>query len=72
MLLLNHLTAAKRLPNGNTVISSYGAGEHQVKLVEVTRDKQVVWTLERDSKPGIHEFQILDTNGVPVPGPPLK
>jgi len=42
--LLNHPTAAQRLPNGNTVISSYGAGENEVKLFEVTREKQVVWT----------------------------
>jgi len=70
--LLNHPTAAQRLPNGNTVISSYGAGENQVKLFEVTRDKQVVWTLTLPWKHGIHEFQVLDTNGAPLAAPPLK
>jgi hypothetical protein len=70
--LLNHPTAAQRLPNGNTVISSYGAAENQVKLFEVTRDKQVVWTLTLPWKHGIHEFQILDTNGAPLEASPLK
>lgn len=63
---------AQRLPNGNTVITSYHADEQPVKLLEVTRDKKVVWTLERPQKGGIHEFQILDTNGVPLEGTPLK
>ena len=43
-----------------------------MKLIEVTRDKQVVWTFEREKKGGIHEFQILDTNGVPLEGTPMK
>ena len=70
--LLNHPTAAQRLLNGNTVIASYGAGENQVKLFEVTPGKQVVWTLTLPGKAGIHEFQILDTNGVPLSGNPMK
>ena len=54
---------AQRLPNGNTVITSYGQNKPgEVKLLEVTPEKKVVWTY-RDNKPhGIHEFQILDTN----------
>ncbi|MEI9895439.1 MAG: hypothetical protein WDN28_16510 [Chthoniobacter sp.] len=70
--LLNHPTAAQRLPNGHTVISSYGAGENAVKLFEVTRDKQVVWTMTLPWKHGIHEFQVLDTNGTALSEPPLK
>ena len=70
--LLNHPTAAQRLPNGNTVISSYGAAENQVKLFEVTREKKVVWTLTLPWKHGIHEFQILGTNGTPLDATPLK
>jgi hypothetical protein len=63
---------AQRLPNGNTVITSYGAGKDAVKLTEITPDKKIVWT-HRDGKPhGIHHFQILDTNGEPLPWPPLK
>lgn len=70
--LLKDPCGAQRLPNGNTVITSYGAGDQTVKLLEVTRDKKVVWTFEREKKGGIHEFQILDTNGAPLPGTPMK
>jgi outer membrane protein assembly factor BamB len=70
--LLKDPCGAQRLPNGNTVIASYGAGDQKVKLLEVTRDKKVVWTFERDKKGGIHEFQILDTNGTPLDGVPMK
>ncbi len=70
--LLKDPCGAQRLPNGNTVITSYGAGDQTVKLLEVTRDKKIVWTFEREKKGGIHEFQILDTNGTPLEGAPLK
>ena len=70
--LLKDPCGAQRLPNGNTVITSYGAGDQTVKMLEVTRDKKVVWTFEREKKGGIHEFQILDTNGVPLEGTPMK
>ncbi len=63
---------AQRLPNGNTVITSYGAGDQTVKMLEVTPEKKVVWTFEREKKGGIHEFQILDTDGKPLEGEPLK
>jgi hypothetical protein len=62
----------QRLPNGNTVITSYGARGDDVKLMEVTRDKKLVWAY-RDGKPhGIHHFQILDTDGKALEGPPLR
>lgn len=64
---------AQHLPNGNTVIASYGQGKPgEVKLLEVTPEKKVVWTYRDDKKHGIHEFQILDTNGKPLEGAPMK
>lgn len=66
---------AQVLPNGNLVITSYAAGARDVnapKLLEVTRDKQVVWTFRDGRKPGIHHFQILDTNGQALTGTPLR
>ena len=60
---------AQRLPNGNTVIASYGAREG-VKLFEVTPEKKVVWSYS--GKYRVHHFQILTTNGQPIPGSPLK
>jgi len=62
---------AQRLPNGNTVIASYGRSGKGVKLFEVTREKKVVWTWSSD-RPGVHHVQILETNGTPVEGPPLR
>ena len=63
---------AQRLPNGNTVITAYHTGPGKVRLFEVTRDKQIVWTHVSDRKAGIHHFQILDTNGKPTEGRPLR
>lgn len=57
----------QRLANGNTVVTSYGIGEHRRKLTEVTPNKEVVWTYTDDAPHGIHEFQILTTNGKPEP-----
>ncbi|MFH5806113.1 hypothetical protein [Alienimonas sp. DA493] len=63
------------LPNGNVVVTSYAAGRKDVKapkLFEVTPEKEVVWTHTDDRKVGIHHFQILTTDGEPLPGPPMK
>lgn len=60
--LFNDACGAQRLPNGNTVISSYRASGDQTKLFEVTRDKQVVWRYAGMNH-GFHHFQILTTNG---------
>jgi hypothetical protein len=60
---------AQRLPNGNTVIASYGAKDG-IKLFEVTPDKDMVWNYSGDFR--VHHFQILTTNGKPQSGPPLK
>jgi hypothetical protein len=60
---------AQRLPNGNTVIASYGA-QSGIKVFEVTREKQIVWTYAGDHR--AHEIQILTTNKTPIEGEPLK
>ena len=60
---------AQRLPNGNTVIASYGA-QQGVKLFEVTPEKEVVWQYQGEYR--VHHFQILTTNGVALASPPLK
>jgi len=56
------------LPSGNIVVTSYATGRGEVKLQEITRDKQVVWSHTDQNPFGIHHFQILDTNGVPLAG----
>lgn len=63
------------LPNGNIVVASYAAGRKDVnapKLIEVNRDKEVVWTYSDGATAGIHHFQILTTNGARLVGYPMK
>lgn len=60
---------AQRLPNGNTVIASYGAREG-IKLFEVTPQKEIVWSYAGTYR--VHHFQILTTNNKPLKGSPLK
>ena len=59
----------QRLPNGNTVIASYGS-RGTVKAFEVTVDKKLVWTYT--GKHNAHEIQVLTTNGKPIEGKPMK
>jgi len=59
----------QRLENGNTVFTSYRATAKQLKLIEVTRDKKIVWTYTDERKSGIHHFQILDAKGKPEKNP---
>ncbi len=56
----------QRLPNGNTVVGSYGQRDpDQVKVFEVNADKEVVWEFfHPDVK--AHQIHILTTNGEPV------
>ena len=62
----------QRLPNGNTVITSYAAHGREVKLMEVTPKKTIVWVYRDNLEHGIHNFQILDTNGKAIEGPPMR
>ncbi|MEO8271744.1 MAG: hypothetical protein ABI557_18620 [Aureliella sp.] len=66
---------AQVLPNDNVVITSYAAGgkdPQAPKLIEVTPEKEVVWTHRDGESHGIHHFQILTTNGQQLPEPPQK
>ena len=64
--LIDDACGVQRLPNGNTVITSYHAKGDKVKLFEVTPDKKVVWRYS-GMQAGFHHFQILTTNGRPQP-----
>jgi hypothetical protein len=59
----------QRLPNGNTVIASYGT-QGPIKVFEVNREKQIVWKYTGPHR--AHEIQVLTTNGEPIEGDPLK
>ena len=70
--LIKDACGGQRLPNGNTVITSYGIGANRTKLIEVTPQKKVVWTWTDDLPHGIHHFQILDTQGQKLRGTPMR
>ncbi len=59
---------AQRLPNGHTVIASYGAKEG-IKLFEIDKDKNLLWKYMGYN---VHHFQLLTTNGKKLKGTPLK
>ena len=69
---INDACGGHRLPNGNTVITSHHAKANETKLIEVNRDKKIVWTYTNSKNASIHHFQILDTNGVALSGKPLR
>ncbi len=69
---INDACGVQRLPNGNTVITSHHNGAGAVKLTEVTPGLKIVWTYTDERKSGIHHFQILDDEGKPLPGRPLR
>lgn len=60
---------AQRLPNGNTMIASYGASKG-IKLFEVDENKKIVWQYSGPYR--VHHFQVLTTNGKKLKGQPLK
>ena len=62
---------SQRLANGNTVVGSHAANTG-ISMVEVTREKKIVWTSDHPLAAGVHHFQILSTNGHPEPSMPLK
>lgn len=70
--IIKDACGVQRLPNGNTIINSYAAGPNQIRLFEVTPEKKVVWSFKSADGAGIHHFHVIDTNGVPLEGTPLR
>jgi outer membrane protein assembly factor BamB len=65
------------LPNGNVAMGVYGAtrGKNGAGLLEVNREKKVVWRYAGPEKGGdrhMMALQILDEKGKPLPGPALR
>jgi len=69
--LFKDACGSQRLANGDTVIGSHAASTG-ISMVEVTPDHKIVWTSDHPMAAGVHEFQILTTNGKPEPGMPMK
>ena len=63
---------AQRLPNGNTIVCSYGQrNKDKVRIFEITPEKKVVWEYFSPVA-GAHEIHVITTNGEKVEGVPLK
>ncbi len=68
--IIKDACGVQRLPNGNTVVTSYGQrAQGAVKIFEVTPEKEVVWSYRGHHA---HHFQILTTNGKRIEGDPMK
>lgn len=67
-ITLAWITTVQQLPNGNIVFGNCHAGEGQPQVIEVTRDKRVVWTFQDFDRFGnaLTNTQILSTDGTPV------
>jgi len=66
---LNWTTGLHRLPNGNTVIGNTYCGDNNPQLIEVTRDKRVVWTFH---EPAIFGHEICASHLLDVRGKVLR
>lgn len=54
------------LKNGNFLVSCYGNQTHEgLKMMEITRDKKIVWTYQNPDVRYVHTLQVLTTNGMP-------
>ena len=54
------------LKNGNFLVSCYGNQTADgLKMMEITRDKKVVWTYQNSEVRFVHNLQVLSTNGEP-------
>ena len=69
---LKDVCGVQRLPNGNTVLTNYRAKGDAPRMIEVTPGKKIVWTYTHPKRPGVHHFQILNTNGKRLHGRPLR
>lgn len=70
--LMKDACGVQRLPNGNTIINNYAAKAGEVRLFEVTRDKQVVWRWTSKDREGVHHLCVFATNGRPLSGDALR
>jgi len=54
----------QRLPNGNTIICSYGQKKATMpKIFELNREKEVVWEYINSELNGVHEVHVISTLG---------
>lgn len=70
---LKDACGAQLLANGDIVVTSYGSsGADEVKLTEVTPNKQIVWQLYTGRTHGLHQFQVLENDGTLPKGAAMR
>ncbi len=73
---LRLMAGCQRLPNGNTVFVNYlghGHNGEQPSVFELTRDKQIVWTLsDTNNFKAVSQIQLLDIPGDTTKGEILR
>ncbi len=63
--VLQDVCGLQVLRSGNFLVSCYGnQAEDGLKMIEVNRDKQIVWTYQNPAVKYVHNLQVLTTNGV--------
>lgn len=63
--ILQDVCGLQVLKNGNFLVSCYGnQATDGFKMIEVNRDKQIVWTYQNPDVKYVHNLQVLSTNGV--------
>ena len=69
---LKFMAGLQRLPNGNTIMSNWlGHGQfgQAPHLIEITRDKRVLWTFfDHQSMRTVSSLQLLDVPGDAIKG----
>lgn len=64
--LLQDVCGLQVLKNGHFLVSCYGNQDADgIKMMEITSDKEIVWTYQNPGIKYIHTLQILTTNGIP-------
>ena len=66
------LSTFQVMANGNLVFATANPDAKISRLVELTRDKKLVWSAVQQIRHRPTQFQILTTNGRPIPGPALR
>lgn len=62
---LNDVCGLQVLKNGNFLVSCYGNQDAEgLKMIEITREKKIVWSYQNSAITFVHNLQVLTTNGV--------
>ena len=64
--VLQDVCGLQVLKSGNFLVSCYGnQSEDGLKMIEINREKQIVWSYQNPTVKYVHNLQVLTTNGIP-------